>query len=442
MKKVLSRFLIFVLLALIALLLVSGTMYFLKHMDKTSHAKNSANGIEIFPSMMDRSADYSRIDSESLSSYDKENGRLSTRGYDALTDENEKYLYECLSESIYRISDEMDEQGKYKTGMVEVTGAELDSGRINTAINAFLYDNPQIFWLDNYFGYSVSDNTTYVECYSVLSGNQCEIYIKRFNEAIEKMLSVIEADDGKYEREMKLHDKLLEKCSYDHNVQSIEDGWEKFSAYGAIVDGSAVCEGYSKAMMILLNLSGVDAVTVRGEGENERHMWNLVEIGGNWYHLDATWDDDENEIIHDFFNLTDEMIKSDHITDPLLGDEVSAEDFSYNFFLPECKSLDMNFYNIEGLIVTSLGEETDNAISNLLYNKALAGEDRIYFQVTGELSFEEFNNYLLDNGGERFMALASGVNEYLESPHRINTSSCNTLKNMKRSTLRIKVYYE
>ena len=336
----------------------------------------------------------------------------------------------------------MDERGRYKTEMVEVTGAELETRSINTTINAFLYDNPQIFWVDNYFGYYTENNTTYVECYSTLSGNQCELYIKKLNDRIEEFLSVISEDDGKYEREMKLHDKLLQECSYNREVQSLEDGWQYFSAYGALVEGEAVCEGYSKAMMILLNLSGVEATTIRGVGENERHMWNLVELGGSWYHLDCTWDDGDDGYMHDFFNMTDTMISRDHVTDPLLSDSTYTDDFSYNFFVPECSSIDMNYFNIEGLIVTEITLETEEQIANLIYNKASAGENNISFMVDGDLSYDEFTSYLLDNSAYKFMVLAERANDYLDDAHKLKTNTCKTYKSESRQTLRIEMYFE
>ena len=443
MKKILSGILYGIFFGVTILLLVACIFLIVNTAKRSNISYGDIDAVMIDDKGESDDTEYNNIDMEVSSEMPYGYHAIELKyAYNALDSENKRYLYDKISENIYSVSESADDSGHYRMTRLIVSGERMSEADIREAVNAYIYDNPQIFWLENLFGYAYTEENTIVEFYSVLSAEECADCISLFNKKVDEMINSLQSELSEYEREKILHDNLLSACKYKSGVESSKDGWQYFSAYGAIVTGEAVCEGYAKAMQILLSKAGIPCFTVRGESDGVSHMWNVVELNNEWYHLDATWDDDENEIIHDFFNLTDEMIKSDHITDPLLGDEVSAEDFSYNFFLPECKSLDMNFYNIEGLIVTSLGEETDNAISNLLYNKALAGEDRIYFQVTGELSFEEFNNYLLDNGGERFMALASGVNEYLESPHRINTSSCNTLKNMKRSTLRIKVYYE
>ena len=52
------------------------------------------------------------------------------------------------------------------------------------------------------------------------------------------------------------------------------------------------------------------------KGIKYRHTWNIVRIGGNYYHLDATFDNtlgnDKKEIRYDYFNLDDKSIFRDH----------------------------------------------------------------------------------------------------------------------------------
>lgn len=442
MRKALSRFLLFMLLVFVAVLGVTCAMYLLHDRHLPIDLEDAGKKIPALSSETYSDENYSRIEDISLSSVDEENDVVSTYGYDSLTDKNAKYLYERLRESVYKISEEVDDKGRYKTERVEITGAELDSQCINTAINAFLYDNPQVFWVDNYFGYYTTNNTTYVECYSVLSGNQCEIYLDRFSKKVREMLSVIDVEDGKYEREKKLHDKLLENCQYKKDIDSFDDGWQYFSSYGALVEGEAVCEGYSKAMMLMLNLSGVDAATIRGEGEGSRHMWNLVEIGGNWYHLDATWDDGNDDYNHEFFNLTSESIKTDHIIDPILSDESYTDEYSYNFFLPECESNDMNYYSVEGIVMNGTDDSSLNELVNLIYSKASADDDIVPIKVGEDMDYEEFMNVMFDNDEKKmFYECIRSANEYIDDEHKINSRTSFLLRNEKRHTARVRIVF-
>ena len=94
---------------------------------------------------------------------------------------------------------------------------------------------------------------------------------------------------------------------------------EAFSAM--FQEGRAVCEGYSRALQLLLDMVGIPnylatGVGVDDSGSREGHMWNIVTIGGSNYHVDATWDDLDAEDIHHYahtyFNVTDDYIGVNH----------------------------------------------------------------------------------------------------------------------------------
>lgn len=59
------------------------------------------------------------------------------------------------------------------------------------------------------------------------------------------------------------------------------------TAVGPFYYGYSVCDGYAKAMNLLLHEVGIEADKVSNEG----HAWSLVKINGEYYHVDATWDD-------------------------------------------------------------------------------------------------------------------------------------------------------
>lgn len=79
----------------------------------------------------------------------------------------------------------------------------------------------------------------------------------------------------------------------------------------------AVCEGYSRAMQLLLHKAGIECTLVSGAGKKTgvAHMWNLVTIDGRNYHVDATWDDSDDVLRHNYFNLTTEQIEISHRLD-------------------------------------------------------------------------------------------------------------------------------
>ena len=111
-----------------------------------------------------------------------------------------------------------------------------------------------------------------------------------------------------YQKELRLHDYLVNHCQYSYGSPDDEN---EFRAYGALIDGEAVCSGYAEAMALLLTYSGVECKIVIGSSKNENHAWNLVKISGDWYHLDATWDDPVAEkassTSQNYFNVTSKI---------------------------------------------------------------------------------------------------------------------------------------
>ena len=83
----------------------------------------------------------------------------------------------------------------------------------------------------------------------------------------------------------------LQDASYPVLESNIgRDAWH--SVAGVLAGNGAVCEGYAKTLQLLLNLSGIPSVYVIGDTGGTRHAWNIARMeDGQWYLLDATWDD-------------------------------------------------------------------------------------------------------------------------------------------------------
>ncbi|MBQ1545974.1 MAG: hypothetical protein IIZ59_00390, partial [Clostridia bacterium] len=140
-----------------------------------------------------------------------------------------------------------------------------------------------------------------------------------YNTAYAKAMSVLDditamVDMGwsDYEKALFLHDYLAAYCDYDHDL-------EKYTAYDMVTTKDAVCDGYSALYSMLMNRVGVRTTKVISRTLN--HAWNLVDIEGELYHVDVTFDDSFHYghpglVSHDFFLKTnDEMNGSRHEAD-------------------------------------------------------------------------------------------------------------------------------
>lgn len=113
--------------------------------------------------------------------------------------------------------------------------------------------------------------------------------------------SVITPGMTDFQKAQALHDYVCNIASYDYSLQ-------KTSAYNILVDGKSVCRGYALLLYRLYKEAGLPAHIVVGTLKGESHAWNIVQLGGNWYHVDATNDDANNFL--KFYGMSDSTAKS------------------------------------------------------------------------------------------------------------------------------------
>ena len=84
-------------------------------------------------------------------------------------------------------------------------------------------------------------------------------------------------------------------------------------AEGALLKGTAVCSGYAKAYEAMLDAAGIPNETITGYAGGY-HAWNLVQVDGQWYHVDTTWDDPTTQggdyIRYTYFLKSDKVMAS------------------------------------------------------------------------------------------------------------------------------------
>lgn len=97
------------------------------------------------------------------------------------------------------------------------------------------------------------------------------------------------------EKETAIHDYLIDLVTYDDSEfnRGIPTKTSPYSAYGALIEQYAVCDGYARALQILGKLAGLDMFYVVGH-TSIAHAWNLIRLDGVYYHVDATLDDPED----------------------------------------------------------------------------------------------------------------------------------------------------
>ncbi len=175
------------------------------------------------------------------------------------------------------------------------------------AMEAFLYDNPDVFYIDASKMYLNIETTTRgsQKSYNVFinSGNESNYLAEGFETGedvlnaqsqINQVISEIENQDLKtdYEKIEYVHNYIIDNTQYDKTLEEENI----YDVYGTLINNVAVCEGYAKTFKLLLDTLDVPNIVVIGKATNslgltESHAWNYVLVDNQWYGVDTTWDD-------------------------------------------------------------------------------------------------------------------------------------------------------
>lgn len=92
-----------------------------------------------------------------------------------------------------------------------------------------------------------------------------------------------------YQKIKAIYDYICENVSYDYTNLDDDTYIQKYTAYAALIDKTAVCQGYASLLYRMALNAGVDARVISGDAGGP-HAWNIVRLNGKYYNLDSTWD--------------------------------------------------------------------------------------------------------------------------------------------------------
>ena len=297
-----------------------------------------------------------------------------------------RYHYGNLNEGERAVYDDI--LGRLPGFPESIKVKNLDSDALSRVFSALALDQPLLFQI----------STTHYKTRTLPSG-LVSAFIPEYRigqeeyaaqcEALAKACEAftVPADGTEFDCELALHDQLVRLCAYSEEFEQPV----KSTAYGALVEGSAACEGYARAMQLLLDLQGIPCYIVTGEASNLSgftggHAWNKARIEGDWYQVDATWNDPVTEdgshvTSHAYFNVTDAELGLTHeLTDPQ----------------NPCTATKANFYVRKGLEFSALDRAAEDALSKALREAMLSGDNAAELRFTSEAGMREGLRYLFD----------------------------------------------
>ena len=286
-------------------------------------------------------------------------------------DPEDGYVYGMLSEEEQTLYLEIrDALVNYEE---DVRLSSCDKDEISHAFQCVLNDHPEIFYVDGYTytEYTLGDiikKITFTGTYrfsreeTAQKQNEIDIYV---NQCLAGMPD--NADD--YMKVKYIYEYLIHHTEYDAEAKDNQNICSVF------IEGKSVCQGYAKATQYLLNKSGVFSTLVLGRVVGgEGHAWNLVRINDKYYYVDTTWGDASYQAVGGTAGYPGEKIPTinyDYLC-------VSTEQMSFTHTLdnvvdlPECSSMDDNYYVREGLYFTEWNREQIERIFKEEYEKGSA----------------------------------------------------------------------
>lgn len=283
---------------------------------------------------------------------------------------------------------------------------------VTVAFRAVTFDRPEVFWLSS--NYSMASDGSFFKLNYTCTKAQKASMLTALKQQTNRIENEVAGVSSRYEKVHRLHDWLCENVRYSTN----HTDELAYTAYGAIMNGSAVCEGYSRAMQLFCDELGIPCYLIYGTSRGVAHMWNAVELEAHWYQLDVTWDDDETNgfVRHSYLDITESSMLADHSESPLFSasKQYSGED-SFNFFMETCDTTKLNYFVQNNLYLT----DDYPAVAAAIANSPSASKRYCELYVQNSLLLQNFEGNIANVLGE--------LNTYLQ-PHGITITRYSVTK--------------
>lgn len=233
-------------------------------------------------------------------------------------------------------------------------------------------DCPEIFFVSGFhFRYYPDSANVELSPEYLFDKNKIKDHQKAMKARVEKLVRPA-VTMAELEKEQYVHDFICQNVRYDKLKKSYSH-----EILGPLGQGVGVCEGIAKTVKILCDQLGIWCIVVISEANPEknikyRHAWNIVKIGGAYYHLDATFDNTLSHmgpVRYDYFNLDDGKVFRDH--EPVI------------WKVPACTVSDGFYYRVKKLSFTKMEEVEKRALQ-----AAKKGKELIFHWRGGALNRE------------------------------------------------------
>ena len=231
-------------------------------------------------------------------------------------DDAEKAAYDAFRISAERPFDSEPVLLKDKSGKE----TEIPAGDLAMVYQGFLYDHPEVFWLSSSYNYRVRGSIGGEETADAVSVipipeslAELDAMEREFDTASREILSSASTAETDREKATVLYNLLTAGTEYEEEALYNSTLQNEHTAYGAVCEKKAVCDGIALAYKYLLDRCGIKCILIPGTGDGMPHVWNTVFWDGKWHESDPSWDTvSEDTKSGQYFDLTTVEMSKDH----------------------------------------------------------------------------------------------------------------------------------
>ena len=241
--------------------------------------------------------------------------------YDALKEACDNFMYSTKDATLNTATGGT----IYHIGKITFDGTKISNSDAAQVAKVFMFQNPQYFFINSVtYKYKEDGNITLGVYPAFAYGNdRKEAYEKMLislHQIEQDMQNLVNAYTTDYQLEYHIYSYVLDRLYYRSNTYDQ-------SIYSTLIPSTnasydTVCAGYAKLFLLCARYVGFNCVGIT----SANHGWNKIQIDGEWYNVDATWDDVSPRVFT-WFNKSDDTfaIKQEHTCIDV-----------YNSLLPKC----------------------------------------------------------------------------------------------------------
>ena len=275
-----------------------------------------------------------------------------------------------------------------------------DDEKVDRAYHALLKDHPELYWVHNReqvykTTFSRGDYCLFSPGYTDTQEEMAEID-SALEQAYQEVLSMLPENADDYEKARVVYTYLIDSVEY-------EISQDDQSIAGAFWKHSAVCAGYAGGAQYLLERLGVICIYVEGsvKDSTEGHAWNIVQLDGQYYYLDATNGDQPEFLEGDAVTMVEHKTTIYDYLCPFPDEYELNYTPSDEFDLPEMNAVDKNFYVLnQGCFSSYNWQEIYDYCCMRLNNGAAV----VRFKFSTQEAFDAAYNEWIVNGSIQSLA--------------------------------------